>query len=190
MRRTLSNSCLISGPSGERTPRAGRSCSHIRPRRYPWLEIECSRCKTKRDVDLAALAARRRRRARLGQPIPLQHAKANPPPGGDPTAACVAVPRRLTDVQSLLDHHQAAISALFASSIGTSAISGRCLGSFLATRRPSSGPAPTAVSSTTNDLFAFLITEPNAEVGAIHPKAMPVILTPEEVETWITAPPD
>src|SRR3984957_6448642 len=22
---------------------------------YPWLEIECSRCKTKRDVDLAAL---------------------------------------------------------------------------------------------------------------------------------------
>lgn len=23
--------------------------------RYPWLEIECSRCRTKRDVDLAAL---------------------------------------------------------------------------------------------------------------------------------------
>ena len=36
---------------------------------------------------------------------------------------------------------------------------------------------------TTNDIFAFLTTEPNAEVGAIHPKAMPVILTtPEEVE--------
>ena len=30
---------------------------------------------------------------------------------------------------------------------------------------------------TTNDLFAFLTTEPNKEVGAIHPKAMPVILT-------------
>jgi len=44
---------------------------------------------------------------------------------------------------------------------------------------------------TTNDLFAFLTTEPNAEVGAIHPKAMPVILTtPEEVETWMAAPPD
>ena len=42
---------------------------------------------------------------------------------------------------------------------------------------------------TTNDLYAFLTTEPNAEVGAIHPKAMPVILTtPEEVETWMTAP--
>ena len=41
---------------------------------------------------------------------------------------------------------------------------------------------------TTNDLFAFLTTEPNAEVGAIHPKAMPVILTtPDEVETWMTA---
>ena len=42
---------------------------------------------------------------------------------------------------------------------------------------------------TTNDLYAFLTTEPNAEVGAIHPKAMPVILTtPDEVEIWMTAP--
>jgi len=41
----------------------------------------------------------------------------------------------------------------------------------------------------TTDLFAFLTAEANAEVGAIHPKAMPVILrTPEEVETWMTAP--
>src|SRR5471030_900781 len=38
---------------------------------------------------------------------------------------------------------------------------------------------------TTNDLFAFLTTEPNAVVSPIHPKAMPVILTsPEEIETW------
>ena len=29
-------------------------------------------------------------------------------------------------------------------------------------------------------LYGFLTTEPNAEVGAIHPKAMPVILTTEE----------
>ena len=42
---------------------------------------------------------------------------------------------------------------------------------------------------TTNDLFAFLTTEANAEVGAIHPKAMPVILTSEdEIEQWLTAP--
>ena len=41
----------------------------------------------------------------------------------------------------------------------------------------------------TTDLFAFLTTEPNAEVGPIHPKAMPVILTtPDEVEIWMTAP--
>lgn len=44
---------------------------------------------------------------------------------------------------------------------------------------------------TTNDLFAFLTTEPNKEVGAIHPKAMPVILTTaEEIEAWMTAPTD
>jgi putative SOS response-associated peptidase YedK len=43
---------------------------------------------------------------------------------------------------------------------------------------------------TTNDLFAFLTTEPNDIVGAYHPKAMPVILTtPEEIETWMTAAP-
>ena len=42
---------------------------------------------------------------------------------------------------------------------------------------------------TTNDLFAFLTTDANAEVGAIHPKAMPVILTSEsEIEQWLTAP--
>ena len=42
---------------------------------------------------------------------------------------------------------------------------------------------------TVNDLYAFLTTEPNKEVGAIHPKAMPVILTKsEEIETWMTAP--
>lgn len=39
------------------------------------------------------------------------------------------------------------------------------------------------------DLFGFLTTEPNTEVGAIHPKAMPVILTTEEEqEAWMRAP--
>ena len=42
---------------------------------------------------------------------------------------------------------------------------------------------------TTNDIFAFLTINPNTEVGAIHPKAMPVILrTPEEMDIWMTAP--
>jgi putative SOS response-associated peptidase YedK len=40
-----------------------------------------------------------------------------------------------------------------------------------------------------HELFGFLTTDPNAEVGAIHPKAMPVILTTEdEVEQWMTKP--
>jgi putative SOS response-associated peptidase YedK len=41
----------------------------------------------------------------------------------------------------------------------------------------------------TCDLFGFLTTTPNAEVGATHPKAMPVILTtPEACDTWMAAP--
>lgn len=41
----------------------------------------------------------------------------------------------------------------------------------------------------TANLYAFLTTEPNAEVGAIHPKAMPVILTTaDEREAWLSAP--
>jgi putative SOS response-associated peptidase YedK len=44
---------------------------------------------------------------------------------------------------------------------------------------------------TTNDLFGFLTTAPNDVVGAVHQKAMPVILTtPDEIETWMTAPPE
>jgi putative SOS response-associated peptidase YedK len=42
---------------------------------------------------------------------------------------------------------------------------------------------------TTNDLYGFLTTAPNAEVKAVHPKAMPVILTTtEEVDIWMRAP--
>ena len=40
---------------------------------------------------------------------------------------------------------------------------------------------------TTNDIFGILTTEPNKEVGDIHPKAMPVILTtPQEIDLWMT----
>lgn len=39
-----------------------------------------------------------------------------------------------------------------------------------------------------HELFAFLTCEPNAEVRAVHPKAMPVILTTrDEIEMWMTA---
>ncbi len=41
----------------------------------------------------------------------------------------------------------------------------------------------------TADLYAFLTTEPNQEVGAVHPKAMPVILNSEEEhDVWLRAP--
>ena len=41
----------------------------------------------------------------------------------------------------------------------------------------------------TADLFGFLTCEPNSEVRAVHPKAMPVILTEQEAfEIWLTAP--
>lgn len=41
----------------------------------------------------------------------------------------------------------------------------------------------------TTDLFAFLTTDPNDVVAQANPDAMPVILTtPEEIETWMTAP--
>ncbi len=41
----------------------------------------------------------------------------------------------------------------------------------------------------TADVYGFLTCQPNMEVGKVHPKAMPVILTTtEEHEVWIRAP--
>lgn len=38
-----------------------------------------------------------------------------------------------------------------------------------------------------DDLFAFLTTTPNEEVGRVHPRSMLVILTqPEEWESWLS----
>lgn len=40
-----------------------------------------------------------------------------------------------------------------------------------------------------HEVYAFLTTEPNTLVHAVHPKAMPVILTTEEEwDTWLRAP--
>ena len=50
------------------------------------------------------------------------------------------------------------------------------------TRRKDEGPLD-------HELFAFFTTKPNNVVGAIHEKAMPVILrTAEEWEVWLRAP--
>lgn len=35
--------------------------------------------------------------------------------------------------------------------------------------------------------FAFLTTEPNRLVGAVHPKAMPLILHPDDYDPWLSA---
>jgi putative SOS response-associated peptidase YedK len=41
----------------------------------------------------------------------------------------------------------------------------------------------------TADVYGFLTCQPNAEVGKVHPKAMPVILTTtEEHDVWMRAP--
>ena len=58
---------------------------------------------------------------------------------------------------------------------------------------PASGPTGPAYArrrkAITADIFAFLTCEPNAEVGRVHLKAMPVILTtPEEHDAWLRAP--
>ena len=46
-----------------------------------------------------------------------------------------------------------------------------------------------AEGEVTCELFAFLTTDPNSEVRAIHPKAMPVVLTEaSEIDTWLQAP--
>lgn len=46
-----------------------------------------------------------------------------------------------------------------------------------------------AEGEVTADLYGFLTCPPNAEVGAVHPKAMPVILTePDEMDAWMRAP--
>jgi putative SOS response-associated peptidase YedK len=39
-------------------------------------------------------------------------------------------------------------------------------------------------------LFSFLTTEPNSIVKPIHEKAMPVILSPDRWQAWLTAPVD
>jgi putative SOS response-associated peptidase YedK len=58
------------------------------------------------------------------------------------------------------------------------------------TWRGKRGPKSKSVEGE-HQLFGFLTTEANAEVGMVHPKAMPVILnTLSEIDTWMTAPPD
>jgi putative SOS response-associated peptidase YedK len=57
-----------------------------------------------------------------------------------------------------------------------------------ASGRPGQAPAKKAEGEITGGLFGFLTCEPNAEVGAVHRKAMPVILTRQkEIDVWMSA---
>ena len=40
------------------------------------------------------------------------------------------------------------------------------------------------------DVMAFLTTKPNAVVKPIHPNRMPVILNPDDYDTWLDGSPD
>ncbi|MET4035718.1 hypothetical protein ABIB94_007419 [Bradyrhizobium sp. JR7.2] len=86
---------------------------------YGWLQIECSRCKAARDVDLAALTIDDFR-ARLGQPLAVPEVRqSRQAPAGDPAAARAAGPASgsgdLTTLCNLysITTNQAAIAALF-----------------------------------------------------------------------------
>jgi len=55
------------------------------------------------------------------------------------------------------------------------AVSGDPVAAFAGIWRPSDG----------GNVFAFLTCEPNPLIGAIHPKAMPVILQPDDYQAWL-----
>lgn len=48
--------------------------------------------------------------------------------------------------------------------------------------------AVTIRNPNTRKAYAFLTCEPNPLVGVVHPKAMPVILHPENFDRWLSSP--
>lgn len=64
---------------------------------YPWLQIECSRCKTPRDVDMTALAHPYDLRARPGRPAALREVQEA---GKWPVATLLQVAPRARHVSS------------------------------------------------------------------------------------------
>ena len=62
--------------------------------------------------------------------------------------------------------------------------------SFMVTDTPVAAFAGIWRQSDEGKVFAFLTCEPNPLVAQIHPKAMPVILRPEDYDKWLSAPYD
>ena len=53
--------------------------------------------------------------------------------------------------------------------------------------RPWEGDWIKSREATDTNVYAFLTTDPNELIKPVHPKAMPVILDPDDYETWLTA---
>jgi hypothetical protein len=87
---------------------------------FPWLEIQCARCKSPSDVDLAAMKHPHHLRARSRQPAALpQMRQSGPTSTCDPaTISLAAAPssnRSLTDVLVWTASHPRGLMALLAS---------------------------------------------------------------------------
>jgi putative SOS response-associated peptidase YedK len=66
----------------------------------------------------------------------------------------------------------------------------RPLFAFAGTWRPWTGTRGTKAAPTEGEhlLYSFLTTAPNDVVRPVHAKAMPVLLEPDQFDTWLTAP--
>ena len=99
-----------------------------------------------------------------------------------PDCRCVVPFTSFSENEALPDGRKPPIWFALADDRPLAFFAGICVQGWTSVRKVKEG-------ETTNDLFAFLTTEPNALVGTYHPKAMPVVLTtPEEIDTWLEAP--
>jgi putative SOS response-associated peptidase YedK len=99
-----------------------------------------------------------------------------------PECRCVVPFTSFSENEALPDGRKPPIWFALADDRPLAFFAGICVRGWTSVRKVKEG-------ETTNDLFAFLTTEPNALVGTYHPKAMPVVLTtPEEIDTWMEAP--
>jgi putative SOS response-associated peptidase YedK len=99
-----------------------------------------------------------------------------------PDCRCVVPFTSFSENEALPDGRKPPIWFALADDRPLAFFAGICVRGWTSVRKVKEG-------ETTNDLFAFLTTEPNALVGTYHPKAMPVVLTtPEEIDTWLEAP--
>jgi putative SOS response-associated peptidase YedK len=99
-----------------------------------------------------------------------------------PDCRCVVPFTSFSESEALPDGRKPPIWFALARDRPLAFFAGICVRGWTSVRKVKEG-------ETTNDIFGFLTTEPNAVVGTYHPKAMPVILTTqEEIDIWMMAP--